>query len=321
MSMSILSEIKCNGLVPVMKFANAADAVSVCQAVSRGGLNVAEITFRTEAAEEAIRNVCAALPDMIVGAGTVTTIDQAQRAKQAGARFVVMPGFNPKVVSWCIAHDLLAIPGINDPSGIEAAMELGLTCLKFFPAEASGGVKFLKAVRAPYANITFMPTGGVNEDNLVEYLATPGVVACGGSWMVPADAVASGDYAAIESLVRRAVYKMLNFRLAHVGVNTGSAENALSTAALFTRLFGFESKEGNSSVMSASAVELMKGEGRGTNGHIGIATTSVERAVYFLERAGFSFDPQSKKCAPNGALKAIYFTDEIAGFAMHLVQG
>ena len=321
MELSVIDEIGCNGLVPVMKFKNASDAVPACRAVSRGGLNVAEITFRTDAAEEAIRAVCAAFPDMIVGAGTVTTVEQAQRARQAGAQFIVMPGFNPKVVSWCVEQGVPVVPGVNDPSGIEAAMELGLNCVKFFPAEASGGVKFLKAVHAPYANVTFMPTGGVNEDNLCEYLAVPGVIACGGSWMVPSDAVEKGDCDTVESLVRRAVQKMLRFRLAHVGINTGSAEHALATAELLARLFGFEAKEGGSSVMSASAVELMKVAGHGTNGHIGIATSSVDRAVYFLERKGFAFDAQSEKRDPNGARKIVYFRDEIAGFAFHLVQG
>lgn len=319
MNNAVFDEIRLNGLVPVLKFKNAADAVPTCMALRRGGLNVAEITFRTDAAEDAIKAVCAAMPDMLVGAGTVTRIEQAERAVNAGARFIVAPGLNPNVVTWCTSHNVAVLPGVNDPSGIEQAMELGLTCLKFFPAEASGGVKFIKAVRAPYGNVSFVPTGGVNEDNLSAYLATPGIVACGGSWMVPTDAIEAGRYEVVEDLVRKAIRKMLKFELAHVGVNCDNEDEAIAAANKFNLLFGFETKIGNGSVFAGTAAEFMKTPYLGTKGHIGIRTASVERAEYFLKRAGFAFNESSRKVDAKGNLKAIYFADEIAGFAVHLV--
>ncbi len=316
----IFEELRLNGLVPVLKFKNVSDAVPTCEALRRGGLNVAEITFRTDAAEESIKAVCKALPDMLVGAGTVTRIEQAERAVAAGARFIVAPGLNPRIVEWCLAHDVAVLPGVNNPSGIEAAMEYGLTCLKFFPAEATGGVAFIKAVRGPYGDLNFVPTGGVNEDNLAEYLGTPGVAACGGSWMVPASAIENGEYEVVETLVRKAVRKMLDFRLAHVGLNTENEAAALAAAERFALLFGFDAKAGNSSVMAGTAVECMKTPYLGKYGHIGVRTADIERAKYFLSRAGVEFNEASAKRDAKGKLKAIYLKEEIAGFAVHLVQ-
>lgn len=316
----VINEIRLNGLVPVLKFKNVSDAIPTCQALRRGGLNVAEITFRTEAAEESIKAVCHAMPEMLVGAGTVTKIEQAERAVASGAKFIVAPGFNPHIVEWCISHNVAVLPGINNPLGIEQAIELGISCLKFFPAEASGGVKFINAIHAPYNSITFIPTGGINEENLSEYLSSPGVVACGGSWMVPTSAIEAGQYEVVENLVRKAIRKMLSFELAHVGVNCGNEDEAITAANKFNLLFGFETKPGNSSVFAGSAVELMKAPYLGTKGHIGIKTASIDRAVYFLKGAGFAFNESSRKIDAKGNLKAIYLADEIAGFAVHLVQ-
>lgn len=316
----VLDNLRLNGLIPVLKLKHASDAVSVCKALRDGGLHVAEITFRTDAAEESIRNVRKAIPDMLVGAGTVTCIGQAERAVAAGAEFVVSPGFNPQLVKWCIERGIAVVPGVNNPSGMEAAMELGLQCVKFFPAEATGGVKFIKAVRGPYPELCFIPTGGINEENMLNYLATPGVIACGGSWMVPSDAIERGDYDAIRGLVSKTVQKMLSFRLAHVGINAGGPQAALEAAERFARLFGFEARQGNSSIMSGSAVELMKAPGRGVCGHIAISTADIDRAMYGLEKAGVTFDGSSAKLDAKGKLKAIYLTEEIAGFAIHLLQ-
>jgi 2-dehydro-3-deoxyphosphogluconate aldolase/(4S)-4-hydroxy-2-oxoglutarate aldolase len=318
--MEIFEEIRLNGIVPVLKFAKASDATPACEALRRGGLNVAEITFRTDAAEASIAAVTKAMPDMLVGAGTVTKIEQAERAVTAGAKFIVTPGFNPQIVSWCIAHNVAVLPGINAPSGIEAAMEYGLECLKFFPAEATGGVKFLKALHGPYGDIKFVPTGGINEDNLLEYLSTPGVLACGGSWMVPSAAIENGEYDVVEALVRKAVLKMLNLSFAHLGINTGDEEKAISAAKRSEQLFGFVPKIGNSSVMSGTAFEFMKKPALGVNGHIGIRTADIQRAMYFFSRAGVEFDETTAKNDAKGKLKAIYLREELAGFAIHLVQ-
>jgi 2-dehydro-3-deoxyphosphogluconate aldolase / (4S)-4-hydroxy-2-oxoglutarate aldolase len=196
----VLKKIGSLKLVPVIKIDDAADAVPLGSALLEGGLPVAEVTFRTSAAEAAIRAMTRSLPGLLVGAGTVLKIEQIERAVDAGAKFIVSPGFNPKVVGYCVDHGIPVTPGINNPTGIEMGLEMGLEVLKFFPAEASGGLALLKAMAAPYGEISFIPTGGIDASNLKTYLGFNRVLACGGSWMVKSDLIASGDFAAIAKL-------------------------------------------------------------------------------------------------------------------------
>jgi 2-dehydro-3-deoxyphosphogluconate aldolase/(4S)-4-hydroxy-2-oxoglutarate aldolase len=191
-------------LVPVVAIKDAADAPRLADALVAGGLPCAEITFRTEAAEAAIKAM-ATRGDMLVGAGTVLTTEQAQRAIDAGAKFLVSPGTNPKVVEYAINQSTPIVPGVATPTDIELAMNLGLDTLKFFPAEANGGVKMLKAISAPYGMIKFLPTGGITAANLASYLDLPQVIACGGSWMVKGDLISEGKFDEITRLTREAV--------------------------------------------------------------------------------------------------------------------
>jgi 2-dehydro-3-deoxyphosphogluconate aldolase/(4S)-4-hydroxy-2-oxoglutarate aldolase len=201
----ILETIAALRLVPVVKIENSKDAVPLGRALLDGRLPIAEITFRTAAAEAAIRALTAELPELLVGAGTVLSIDQVTRAVDAGARFIISPGFNPTVVDYCLDHSICMVPGVNNPSQIERALERQLKVVKFFPAEATGGLAFLKAVAAPYSDILFMPTGGINLQNLLSYLSFPRVMACGGSWMVEAAMISAGNFAEIEKRTREAV--------------------------------------------------------------------------------------------------------------------
>jgi 2-dehydro-3-deoxyphosphogluconate aldolase/(4S)-4-hydroxy-2-oxoglutarate aldolase len=193
------------GVVPVVKIDRAEDAADLGNALSAGGLPCIEITFRTEAAEEAIRRVASSLPDVVLGAGTVRSVDQAQRAVSAGAKFIVSPGFNQKVVDWCLANQVPVTPGVATPTEIEMATDRGLNILKFFPAEAFGGIKTLKAISAPYAGVKFIPTGGVTRDNLADYLALRSVHCVGGSWLVKADLITAGKFDEITRLAQDAV--------------------------------------------------------------------------------------------------------------------
>lgn len=192
-------------LIPVVKIERVSDAVPLGEALLEGGLPVAEITFRTAAAEEAIATLTGKLPELLVGAGTVLKIIQAQRAIDAGAKFIVSPGFNPRTVEYCVENGYPITPGINSPTGIEMALEFGIDVLKFFPAEASGGIQMLKAMSAPYGGVRFIPTGGVSVDNVADYLALPSVHACGGSWMVKPDLIKDGNFREITRLCREAV--------------------------------------------------------------------------------------------------------------------
>jgi 2-dehydro-3-deoxyphosphogluconate aldolase/(4S)-4-hydroxy-2-oxoglutarate aldolase len=201
----ILEKIGALRLVPVVKIENSQDAVPLGQALLAARLPIAEITFRTAAAEAVIRALTAELPELLVGAGTVLSVDQVKSAADAGARFMVAPGFNPTVVDYCLEHDICVVPGVNNPSQIERALERKLEVVKFFPAEASGGLPLLKAVAAPYSDILFLPTGGINLQNLMTYLSFPRVIACGGSWMVEADLISAGNFPEIEKRTREAV--------------------------------------------------------------------------------------------------------------------
>ena len=202
---TVLEKIQKLGIVPVVVLNDVEEAEPVARALCEGGLPVAEVTFRTDAAEASIRVMKEKFPDMLVGAGTVLTVEQAERAIQAGAEFIVSPGFNPTVVTYCIEKGVPVTPGCNNPSAMEGAMELGLDVVKFFPAEASGGLKAIKAMAAPYVNLKFMPTGGVNAQNINEYLAFPKIIACGGSWMVKGDLIQAGAFERIGELTRETV--------------------------------------------------------------------------------------------------------------------
>lgn len=192
------------GIIPVVVLEDAKDAHALGEALMKGGLPAAEVTFRTEAAEEVIRILSKDFPDMLVGAGTVLTCEQADRAVAAGAKFIVAPGFNPTVVKHCLEKGYPVTPGVQTPGEMEQAMELGLDFVKFFPAEPAGGLPMIKAVAAPYSKLRFMPTGGINKENVKDYLEYKKIVACGGTWMVKGDLIASGDFAKIEELTHEA---------------------------------------------------------------------------------------------------------------------
>ncbi|EMA8958927.1 bifunctional 4-hydroxy-2-oxoglutarate aldolase/2-dehydro-3-deoxy-phosphogluconate aldolase [Vibrio fluvialis] len=193
-----LQQIK---IVPVIAINDAAHAVPLAKVLVENGLPCAEVTFRTDAAQASIRLMRDAYPDLLIGAGTVLTTQQVDQAISAGADFIVSPGLNPTTVRYCQQRGIAIVPGVNNPSQVEQAMELGLKTLKFFPAEPSGGVAMLKALSAVYP-VQFMPTGGVNPRNVADYLAVPSVVACGGTWMVPSDLMDSGNWDEIARLVR-----------------------------------------------------------------------------------------------------------------------
>ncbi len=197
--------IETYGLVPVIKLESADTAEPLAAALRDAGLPLAEVTFRTAAAADAIRRIAEAVPEVLLGAGTVLTVEQVKQAVGAGASFIVTPGFNPRVVEYCVRNGITITPGVNDPSAVEAALEYGLTVLKFFPAEASGGTAMLKALAGPYGNVRFIPTGGVSTANLEQYLTLKNVAAVGGSWMVPSDRIAAGDFERVGQLTSDAV--------------------------------------------------------------------------------------------------------------------
>lgn len=316
----ILEQIQKLGIVPVVVLNNVEDAEPVAKALCDGGLPVAEVTFRTDAAEESIKVMVEKFPNMLVGAGTVLTIEQVDKAVAAGAKFIVSPGFNPNVVKYCIDNNIPVCPGCNNPSNMEAAMELGLDVVKFFPAEQSGGIKAIKAMAAPYVNLKFMPTGGINAKNINDYLSFNRIIACGGSWMVSGDLVNNKEFDKIRELAREAVMTVHGFELKHVGINCANEAEATETTNTFEKLFGFTQKIGGSSIFAGTFIEAMKTPYLGSKGHIAIGCNNIERAVAYLSAIGTEVDMNTAKYDDKKKLKAVYLPGEISGFAVHLVQ-
>jgi 2-dehydro-3-deoxyphosphogluconate aldolase/(4S)-4-hydroxy-2-oxoglutarate aldolase len=316
----VLHTLSKIGIVPVIAIDDPKKAVPLARALVAGGLNAAEVTFRTAAAEEAIRAIAAEVPDMVVGAGTVTSRERLDRALAAGSQFIVTPGFNPDTVKYGLEKGALMLPGTATGGEMEQAMTLGLDVVKFFPAEDNGGVKKLKALAGPYRELKWMPTGGVNTKNMMDYLSFDQIVACGGTWMVKKDLIEGECWDEITAICKEAVRVMLGIELAHVGVNCGSAEEAERLAKTVSAFFGYAPRETSKSWFAGSAIEYMNKPGPGTKGHIGFKTNSVERAIYHLGRQGVEFDESSITYNEKGAPKFVYLKGEFGGFAIHLVN-
>ncbi len=318
--MDILNEISNIGIVPVIALDNANHAVPLAKALIDGGLPCAEVTFRTQAAEESIRRMSQQYPEMLVGAGTILTPAQADKAVHAGAKFIVSPGLNEDVVKHCQTIGIPIIAGVATPSEVEKALSLGLSTLKFFPAEAAGGLPMIKAMSAPYGNVKFMPTGGINAKNVNSYLGFKKVIACGGSWMVSKELINTENFAEITRLTKEAVATMLGFELRHVGINCADEKESSSVASVFEQLFGFAKEDRGGAYFAGEFIEVMKKPFYGEKGHIAIATHYPQRAAYHLEKAGVEINWDSAGYNPDGSLRVVYLKNEVGGFALHILQ-
>ena len=317
---SVLQRVYEIGIIPVIAFNSADEALPLCKALMAGGLPAAEVTFRTACAEACIKKIHEELPDMLLGAGTVLTKDQADRAMAAGASFIVAPGFDPEVCQHVIDKGGIMMPGTATAGEMQQAMNMGCEVVKFFPAEANGGVDKLKNIGAALKTCKWMCTGGVNAKNVNNYLGYNQIVAVGGTWMCKSDKIKAGAWDEITAMSREAVDVMLGLELGHIGINCANEDEAAKTAETIANLLSMAVKVGNSSIfVGKKEFEIMKKPGRGTNGHIAILTNNVDRAIYHLGQRGVKFDMDSKN-VKDGKTVAIYFADEVAGFAIHLVQ-
>ena len=315
-----IKELYRIGIVPVVALEDAADALPLGAALKKGGVSAIEVTFRTAAAADAIRLLSREMPELLVGAGTVITKAQADAAIEAGAKFIVSPGFQPELVSYVLSKGVPMCPGTATPGEMEQAMALGLSAVKFFPAEQNGGAPMLKALSAPYRDLLFMPTGGVKLENLRNYLALDQVFACGGTWLATKDDIKAKAFDKITARTREAVKTMLNFRIKHVGINSKDEAEAKKTATLLCSIFDFDYNDTEPSVFTGSAVEVMKFMGRGSLGHVAIGADNVDRAEYYLRQRGFSFDESTRRVDASGRTTFLYLKDEIGGFAFHLTK-
>jgi Entner-Doudoroff aldolase len=308
------------GIIPVVTLERVEDALPVARALAAGGLPVAEITFRTPAAADAIKLISSELPDFTVGAGTVLTPAQAYEAIKAGAKFVVAPGMSPAVAEYCLGREIPFIPGCATPTEIESALGYGLSILKFFPAETLGGIAALRALAAPYSGVKFVPTGGIYAENLVNYISDPAVLAIGSSFMVKNELITVGNYSEVTALTRTAMLAMFGFSLVHVGINCADSADAEAQAEPLCALLGLQPRPTSGAVFVGGLFELMREKYLGEHGHIAIGTNTLERAMKYVERMGYEFDPQGLKYTETGKLNAAYIKGDFAGFALHLIR-
>jgi 2-dehydro-3-deoxyphosphogluconate aldolase/(4S)-4-hydroxy-2-oxoglutarate aldolase len=317
---TVLEELGKTGIVPVIKIDDAGKAVPLARALIAGGIPCAEVTFRTDQCEDALRRINAEVPEILLGAGTVLNTAQVDRALAAGAKFIVSPGFNPRVVARCIDRGIPVIPGCSNPSDIERALEADIDVIKFFPAELTGGPAYMKALSGPYRSLKFIPTGGINVENIAKYSAYEKTLACGVTWIVSSALIEAGDFDAISRLCREAVLAMLGFTVAHLGINASAKYEAETTAKFFQNLFGFAPRETAKSFFAGEKIEIMNAAGRGAHGHIGLGTWSVPKAKHYLERLGMTFDEAGAVRTPDGEPVLIYMNETVLGFALHLVK-
>lgn len=203
--MGVMKKLQELRLIPVVTIENSENAIPLGQALIEAGLPIIEITFRTLAAEQSISVLSKNMSNIFVGAGTVLTIEQIKKAVNAGAQFIVTPGFNPKIIDYCLSNKIPIIPGVNTPTMVEWALDRGLKVVKFFPANLSGGTKMLESLAGPYPEMKFVPTGGINNESLVDYLKLSNVLACGGSWIVKKDLISTGQFGEIKKLTKTAI--------------------------------------------------------------------------------------------------------------------
>ena len=316
--MDVLKRLAQSGVVPVVVLEDAKDAVPTAKAMLAGGIDVMEITFRTAAAADSIKAVAQECPDMVVGAGTVINLEQCKLAVECGAKFIVSPGYDEETVAWCCDNGIPVTPGCVTPTEIMMALKHGLKVLKFFPANVYGGLSAIKSLAGPFGGVKFIPTGGVNAQNLAEFISSPYIHAVGGSWICPKADIAAGNFDKITALCKEARKTLLGFEVAHVGINTPDADASMDVCKAFNDAFDFNIKQGNSSNFASTGVEVMKTMFKGANGHIAIRTNKMIPAIAEMERRGYELDMDSVKDKDN--IKAVYFKNEIGGFAVHLLQ-
>lgn len=316
MSSNALETIEKIGLLPIVNVQDPSKAAPLALALSRGGVDAVEVTLRNAGALESLSNARRALPDSLVGVGSVHSAEDAKNAIDRGADFIVAPGVCPKTIEYCLERDVPVIPGAATATEIELARSLGLRVVKFFPADIIGGLKAINALRGPFGDTRFIPTGGINFDNMKPYVESPAVLAVGGSFMTPRQAVDNDDWDSVTAAAARAVDASLGFQMGHVGINCHSPEEAKSTAEEFAKIFNFGTREIDISFFGGSAVEAMKKPSFGANGHIAVACNSMKRAIYHLERRGYKF--RFFKNNDKGEMIAAYIENEIGGFAIHL---
>ncbi len=316
---ALISKISGIGMIPAVSITEPQDAAPLAQALFKADL--AAMLCMGETAQDAIAQICAACPEMAVGAAGVRDAAEAEKLVSAGAKWIMTHGLQEEVIRWCKAHEVVVIPGVSTATEIETALSYGVDCLNFFPAEISGGAQALDLFRAAYPEVRFVVSGGICADNLHAYLSQPNVLAAIGNFMLPEEALTQKDWDKITEAGVQAVRDMLGYELIHLGVNQDSCEEALQTAQTLCTLFGFQYYKKPKSHFAGKGFEILNAPGRGRNGHIGIYTPYPEKAMYYLEKKGIHFVESSiTRNKKTKLVNFVYLDIEIAGFGVHLIN-
>ena len=322
MTENILKKIKQIGLIPVVVIEDAGKAIDVAEALLMGGLGIMEITMRTNKGLESIRRVKKAYPKMLVGAGTVLSIEKAEESVNAGAEFIVSPGFNDSLVEWCLKKKVAVTPGCVTPTEIGHALQYGLTVLKFFPANIYGGIHALKALWGPFNMVSFIPTGGINAANLADYADKPFVHAVGGGWLCEKEDINKNRYEKIIGNVQEAIGIMNGFELAHQGLSAENEneEESFNIVQQLEKALGFEFRSGTSSNPAGNSVDVTKSSGTEKRSHITVRTNNIERACFYLENRGFKVDQETTSKDISGHSATVCLWDQTGSLGVHLFQ-
>jgi len=308
------------GVIPVVTMENSAHASKVADTLKEGGLPLIEVTLRTEAGLAAIEQIANQCPDVLLGAGTVNSIEEAKAAQLAGAQFLVAPGFNPKLAEYCLKEEIPFFPGVITPGEIDQAKGMGFMNLKLFPIEAAGGLPWLKAVGAPHPDIRFIPTGGINPGNLVQYIRHPLVLACGGSWLADKQSIADQNFDSIREKAQQAVQSVLGFTLHHGGVHFSDFDQAIEAAKGFKTLINGDMFVAGTSAMVDGKVEFMSGNQYAEKGHIALGTNSIPRALSYFAGHKIYKIRDSEIINDKNEIIAVYLDYKIDEFAVHIVK-
>jgi len=321
----IFAKIKNYGIIPIIKIKEVEEAeraTPVLAALAAGGLNIAEITLETDGpicAAESVRKILSAVPGMLLAAGNVSTEEQVKAAVYSGAKLIMSLGFDEEIAAYCDKSNIMLIIECSAADEIAKALGAGIDVIKYSPAESNGGIEAIRALSEQYPQVKFIAEGGINGDNILDYLSLKSVIACGGSYMIDDKSAQNGDYAKIKESTLRAVRKMLGFDLAHIVMNCESSEQAENYSSKIESIFGFEKTDAGNSITTAGILHFMKTKTYGKNGQIAISSNFVERAVFYLEQAGKYFINESARFNDAGDLTSIYLDSIIGGFAIKLV--
>ena len=318
--MKVMEIIEKTGILPVINITDLEVAKPLAQAFCDEGIPVIEVTLRNEKSLEAVKLIRSEFPEMGILAGTVLSVEQAQNAISAGVDGIVMPGYDDEIVDFALENNIPIVPGCVTAADIQKGYKKGLRVFKFFPAEQCGGIPALKLLSGPFKGVKFLPTGGINYDNLGEYLKNDFIIACGGSYMADAKTLGDKNFDKIRENCRKAMSISLDFKLAHIGVNSDDKGEADKTAKLIASVFGLGVRECSGSTFAGNAVECMHNRRFGEKGHIGFSTNSMIRAMAYLADKGIEFDESSIKRDASGKISCIYLKENIAGFALHIVK-